>query len=98
MAENKNYAKSVLNDKELENIAGGREMRESEKRDFETTTAKFNEYHAKLIAAGKGAEARDFVWAYSLMTNQVLNDIAAASEDSEDILFSKAMEPYWPKL
>ena len=87
----------TLNDDQLQETSGGRLIREKKKQDFLATTGKFNDIYDSLLKAKRGEEARDLLMIYLRLDNKVRNSIANFAEDSEDILFSKLMQPYWPK-
>ena len=89
--------KKLLNDQELENIGCGRKWRDSEQKDYKATAGKFMDYYNALMKAGRYEEARELVSIYTVHSGAIYDKISEATDDSEDILFSKIMEPYWPK-
>ena len=101
MEDNKNYETAgfkELNLDDLENIAGGRGITQSEKNDYEATYRKFQRTYSMLSRNGREKEAFKLFNTFANERYRWEKDIENAPDGSADILFSSRMEDLWPML
>ena len=101
MEDNKNYETARFKElslDDLENIAGGRGITQTEKNDYEATYRKYQGTYSKLARSGRGNEAFKLFNTFANERFLWEKDIENAPDGSADILFSSRMEGLWPTL
>jgi hypothetical protein len=95
---NKNYKCQELNLESLENIAGGRNLTQSEKNDYDATYRRYQRIFSILSRSGRGSEAFELFNKFADERFLWEKDINDAPDGSADILFSSRMEKFWPEI
>ena len=101
MEDNKKYETAgfkELNLEDLENIAGGRGITQSEKNDYEATYRKYQRTYSMLSRNGRGNEAFKLFNSFANERYRWEKDIENAPDGSADILISSRMEDLWPTI